>query len=109
MDYVLNLGSIIKCTGMGTVQPQIANARVVPDRVKVVGKAILTEADLFPVVGCINGSAPPCTFMSQWPVTMLRVTSGGKRVLHETSKGICPSTGHMTTTILNNQFRVKGT
>jgi hypothetical protein len=109
MDYVLNLGSTIYCTGMGTVKPQIANPRVVPTRVKVVGKPILTKVDLFPVIGCNNGTAPPCTLMSEWPKTMLRVSSGGVKVLHETSKGLCPTTGHTTTTILNNQFRVKGT
>ena len=109
MDYVLNLGSTIKCTGMGSVSPAIKNPRVLPARVKVVGKAILTKIDLFPVAGCNNGNLPPCTPIWNWPRTMLRVKSGGVEVLHETSQGQCLTTGHTSAIILNNQNRVKGT
>lgn len=110
MDYILNQGSLILCTLAGKVDPQIINPRVVPSRVKVVGKPILTDADLYPVKGCAPpGGAPPCTLIDKWPVTTLRVTTGGKKVLHQSSMGLCSTSGHTTTTIQNLQFRVKGT
>jgi hypothetical protein len=109
MDYVLNLGSTIKCSGMGVVSPSIQNPRVVPARVKVVGQAILTKNDLFPVAGCNNGNLPPCTPPWDWPVTMRRVTSGGIPVLHETSQGQCRTTLHTAAVIMNNQHRLRGT
>jgi hypothetical protein len=110
MDLILNTNSQILCTASGTLAPQIQNPRVVATRVLVVGNPILTEVDLFPVTACKPpGTMPVCTPNWRWLITALRVTVGGKRVLHETSIGMCPISAHFTASITAVQTRVKGT
>lgn len=81
-------------------------------RVKVGGKAVVTQSDPFPVSGCPaigpGGNPQPC-LQAKWTTVASKVTVGGKPVVLKNSNGLCEgSTSPGPPNIVQTQIKVKG-
>lgn len=109
MDFVINAGSEGFCIAGGQLKGfQTLNPRVMPVRVLVDGKPIMTQDDMCPVVGC--PVQVPCAFFNRWVNVARRLKVGGKEVLLQSTMGdsAIPS-GHKTAQLIAKQTRVRGT
>jgi len=103
--FLLHEGAVVLCMHAGQAKPMVTNPRV-----KVSGRATVTQTSIYSVTGCTlpppsvaNG---PCV-TAQWISASTRVRSGGIPLLLQDSQAICAPTGTGLNIVIT-QFRVRG-
>jgi hypothetical protein len=93
----------VTCAHAGQAQPTVPNSRV-----KVRGRAIVTQPNPYTITGCGLSSTtnPPCV-SAQWITAATRVKAGGAAVLLQDSQATCTPTGTPLTIVIT-QTRVRG-
>ncbi len=102
--FLLHVGATVQCVHFGSAQPMSPFPRVM-----VSGQPIVTQPNLYGIIGCgLTGtSSPPCA-TAQWVTAATRLRAGGAPVLLQDSQAICTPTG-TGLNVLVTQMRVKGT
>lgn len=106
--FILHVGAAIICPHGGQVSAITANSRVFVGR-----QPVVTQSDMFPVVGCPFTTpigAHPCV-VTKWLVPATRVLVNGQPVILQDSTGICQSadqTPQGPPNVIVTQVRVKG-
>lgn len=103
--FLLHEGAVVLCMHAGQANPMVTNPRV-----KVSGRATVTQTSIYSVTGCTlpppsvaNG---PCV-TAQWISAATRVRSGGIPLLLQDSQALCAPTGTGLNIVIT-QFRVRG-
>jgi hypothetical protein len=104
--FLLHLGAQVQCVHVGQAQPTSTTPRVF-----VMGQSIVTQANLYAIVGCTfpalsGGTQPPCV-TAQWTSAATRVFANQLPVLLLDSQALCTPTG-TPLLILATQMRVTG-
>jgi hypothetical protein len=103
---LLHQGANVLCIHGGQAQPMVTSQRV-----KVGGQFIVTQPNIYTIVGCPNPPPPPppgpCV-TAQWITGAKRVFANRAPVLLQDSQAVCTPTG-TGLNILVTQTRVKGT
>ena len=105
-DFLLHEGASVMCFH----PPGQATPTSFSMRVKVSGRAVVTQPTLYTIAGCAlgaSGSAPPCATAS-WISAASRVRADGVPVLLRSSQATCVPTG-TGVNVMQTQMRVRGT
>lgn len=104
-DYLLHEGATVMCIH----PPGQATPTSFSMRVKVSGRAVVTQPTLYNIAGCgltASGTAPPCVTAS-WMSAAIRVRAEGRPVLLRSSQATCVPTG-TGVNVIQTQMRVRG-
>lgn len=103
--FLLDVGATVQCLHAGQAKPFKFNPRV-----KVGGKAIVTQSSTYSITACALPPPPagngPCV-TAQWNTAALRVKAGGEPVLLQDSQALCTPTG-TALVVMVTQLRVRG-
>jgi|SRR5215203_349873 len=105
-DYLLHEGATVLCFH----PPGQARPTSFSMRVRVSGRAVVTQPTLYTVTGCALSSPPPKPFCAtaSWISAATRVRADGVPVLLRSSQATCVSTG-TGVNVVQTQMRVRGT
>lgn len=102
--YLLDADAAVCCEHGGHAQPIAPSPRV-----RLGGRALVTQASSHLISGCTLPPSPPpgpCR-SATWVTGATRVTSGGQPVLLQNSRAVCVPTG-AGLVVFSQQVRVKG-